>query len=632
MGVFWDEAHEGLDAYALFGKPIWVWPLFFTSNNGREPLFTYLVHLAQVIWGPSAWSVRVVSASAGALLTPAVAWLGWEIAPALRVLDRKQFALWAGTAVLAMLWSQTIARLAQRMSLFALLETVFFAALWRAWRTRRWRWWALAGIAAGLSLYTYLAVRAIPLLLVLLLGLAGLRHRAALRERWTRIMAGLLVALVVAGPLIVHFILSPGDFNMRTSQVDILSAGGARALLENIGRVAGMAFVRGDANVRLNYPYRPVLDLLTVAPFVAGLLNALRRFWRPGNFFVLAALGTLLLPTLMSVDAPNFGRSIGALPVFALLIASGLEWALTWASRRQPRLEIVARGAAWALLLASVVVTWQVYFVQYARLPELFVFWDTGYTQVARDIVAGTAADGGGPARVYADAGLSENPSVRYLLTDLPEAQRPHAIDGQVCVKVATDVPARYYVLSAVDKRGPGALKEYLPDSLSRVAVTDPAGNAWASVIDQPSGGRVQFPEITSHPVSFGDNIELLGYWLSQATVRSGDRLYVRLFWRVSATPHHSYTTLIHLEQPGRSGEPPLAGVDAIPGQGACPTTDWQPGEVIVDELQLVVPADAPAGEYPLAVGLYRRESMERLPVEGSADGRSIISLVGKTD
>ena len=87
-GLFWDEAYEGLDAFSLFGRPLREWPLFFTAINGREPLFVYLVHLAQIVGGPTGWSVRVISAGAGSLLTPALVWLGWELAPLLGVAKR----------------------------------------------------------------------------------------------------------------------------------------------------------------------------------------------------------------------------------------------------------------------------------------------------------------------------------------------------------------------------------------------------------------------------------------------------------------------------------------------------------------------------------------------------------------
>ena len=288
-GLFWDESFEGLDAYSLFGKPFWHWPLFFTAINGREPLFVYLVHFAQRLWGPSAWSVRVVSATAGALLTPAMVWLGWEVAPALSVNHRKQFALWSGFAVLALLWSQTIARLGQRMSLFVLLEILFFAALWRAWRVPKPRWWILAGIFAGLSFYTYLAVRVIPLLLAIMLGYAFFCRRAQLRGRWQGVAISVAAALIVAMPLLIHFVRYPGDFSVRTNQVSIVNTGGIPMLLDNLGRVMGMAFVRGDLNDRLNYPGRPVLDVFSpgAVPCGHGLcpqaLLAARQFFLTGR-------------------------------------------------------------------------------------------------------------------------------------------------------------------------------------------------------------------------------------------------------------------------------------------------------------------------------------------------------------
>ena len=339
------------------------------------------------------WSVRVVSATAGALLTPAMVWLGWEVAPALGVVHRKQFALWSGFAVLALLWSQTVARLGQRMSLFALLEILFFAALWRAWRVPKPRWWILAGIFAGLSFYTYLAVRVIPLLLVIMLGYAFFYRRAQLRGRWQGVAISVASALIVAMPLLIHFVRFPGDFSVRTNQVNIISTGGIPVLLDNLRIVMAMAFVRGDLNDRLNYPGRPVLDVFVLVPFLAGMAYTLRRFWRPGSVFLLAGLGCMLLPTLLTDEAPNFGRATGALPFFALLIALGLERLLAWAGRWRPALRVPGSVVGWGLLLLATALTAQVYFVKYADLPNLYDSWGTGYTQVAYDIANNSSAE-----------------------------------------------------------------------------------------------------------------------------------------------------------------------------------------------------------------------------------------------
>jgi 4-amino-4-deoxy-L-arabinose transferase-like glycosyltransferase len=629
-GLFFDEATEGLDALSLAGKPIWHWPLFFTAINGREPLFVYLVHVAQLIWGPTIWSVRVVAALAGVLLVPAMAWLAWEMAPDLVVHCRNRFALWAALAVPALLWSQTISRLAQRMSLFVLFEALFCAALWHAWRSSGRLWWAAAGVLAGLSFYTYLAVRLVPLALGMCLVLAWLRQRPALRARRQGLAIMSILALLVAAPLLAHFVQNPSHFVMRSGQVDILEAGGAPALANNVLQVLGMAFVRGDLNARLNFPNRPVLDWLTLIPFVLGLALSLRWFWRPARFFLLAMLGAMLLPTVLSVEAPNFGRSIGALPIFALLIALGLDRMLAWLGSYRPWLLRIGAGAGWAALLMSVGITGQVYFVRYAALPDLFAAWDTGYTQVAQDMASVPPAGNGGPERIYAGPGVVGNPTVQYLLSGKTEAQHPHDMDGRSCVRIDTSGPARYYVIAAVDGRGERMLASYLPDSRETTVVADPAGRPWAVAFEQPRGGRIVFPELLPRPATFGSGIQLMGYWLSQRTVRAGDRLYVRLFWRASSVPKESYTTFVHLDREDAGLAPPVAGVDALPGNGACVTNDWQPGEVIVDELQLVVPSGAPDGKLTVTTGLYRRETMQRLHIAGNPDDQLTLSIIEK--
>jgi hypothetical protein len=45
--------------------------------------------------------------------------------------------------------------------------------------------------------------------------------------------------------------------------------------------------------------------------------------------------------------------------------------------------------------------------------------------------------------------------------------------------------------------------------------------------------------------------------------------------------------------------------LDAAPGQGSAPTRAWIAGDLILDEYQIVLPNDIPAGEYQLEVGLY---------------------------
>ena len=72
------------------------------------------------------------------------------------------------------------------------------------------------------------------------------------------------------------------------------------------------------------------------------------------------------------------------------------------------------------------------------------------------------------------------------------------------------------------------------------------------------------------------------------------------------------YTVFVHLLDDSGALR---AQRDTIPADGNRPTTGWLPGEVISDTIVLPVPADAAAGTYRVAVGMYRALDGRRLPV-----------------
>jgi 4-amino-4-deoxy-L-arabinose transferase-like glycosyltransferase len=99
-----------------------------------------------------------------------------------------------------------------------------------------------------------------------------------------------------------------------------------------------------------------------------------------------------------------------------------------------------------------------------------------------------------------------------------------------------------------------------------------------------------------------GDAIRLLGYTLSARTAAPGDTLELALYWQALASVSTDYTVFVHLLSPGDE----IRGQgDGPPVGGTYPTSFWDPGEIVVDEHQVSVAADAPAGTYRLAVGLY---------------------------
>jgi 4-amino-4-deoxy-L-arabinose transferase-like glycosyltransferase len=121
-----------------------------------------------------------------------------------------------------------------------------------------------------------------------------------------------------------------------------------------------------------------------------------------------------------------------------------------------------------------------------------------------------------------------------------------------------------------------------------------------------------QWPPASPAVAHFGDAIELLAANLSATTAAAGDTVTLAVDWHVTVAPGRDLTTFVHL---GEAGQPPLAQADAPPLNGFYPSRYWAAGEVIADGYTLLLPADLPAGRYPIWIGLYDSQSLIRVPL-----------------
>jgi hypothetical protein len=126
----------------------------------------------------------------------------------------------------------------------------------------------------------------------------------------------------------------------------------------------------------------------------------------------------------------------------------------------------------------------------------------------------------------------------------------------------------------------------------------------------------------------FGDLILFGGANLGQAIARPGEPVEVTLFWQARQPIGQSFTTFVHVVD--ESGQ--IWGqVDRLPGDGRWPTNSWDQGEWIVDQFQLALKPDTPAGDYTVLVGLYDSQSLARLPVVGQDEGQTVVELTTLT-
>lgn len=96
--------------------------------------------------------------------------------------------------------------------------------------------------------------------------------------------------------------------------------------------------------------------------------------------------------------------------------------------------------------------------------------------------------------------------------------------------------------------------------------------------------------------------------------IHPGERLRLRLFWRVEATPGQDYTVFVHLLGPfgqlaGQGDSPPLGN--------SWPTSRWRPGDLVPDFYAIDLAPTLSPGPYTICLGMYDPVSGERVGVEG---------------
>jgi hypothetical protein len=69
------------------------------------------------------------------------------------------------------------------------------------------------------------------------------------------------------------------------------------------------------------------------------------------------------------------------------------------------------------------------------------------------------------------------------------------------------------------------------------------------------------------------------------------------------------------LGPPQANGSTIYAQRDSEPCDNSYPTWQWQPGELIVESVNVPLPADLPAGTYDIAVGWYDSLTQVRFPL-----------------
>jgi len=613
-GLYHDEAYNGLDALRVLAgeRPIW-----FEANNGREPLFIYLVAVAIRLCGRTPAAIRLVSAALGTLTVVATYFMAREM-------FGRRIAWLAALLTGTTFWTVNLSRIGFRAVALPLCSALTIWGVWRACRRQRRLDWLLAGALWGLSFYTYLAARFTLLIWIPCAVYCWLSSRYRMTRRGWVIFA--LAALLVVMPLGVYAVAHLDTFFARSGQIGIWQPdiGGSqpwRTLLTQAAKAALMFIYRGDFIPRHNLPLRPVFDPLIAPFFVGGVLLALARLRREITYpFLLLWTGVMLLPTILAEGAPHFLRAVGVLPVALLFPALALDAAIEWLRRRTPR--ALVWGAVGTLLLASAGLTYRDYFRRLAPSETLYYNLEAGATELAADVnrflgvgwqgdgVRATAPSAQADSVVYLDRRLWEGwASLAYLI---PATERLVLIDpANPPARAAEERDIAIYCWPYADSNAVWGLVPANRLIMVRAGSKERGDLETEArlLYVKYTASRQQTPRQLAAPFEGG-----IILWDADITALAPDRLLVRLYWEAQAPITASYTVFVHV----RRGEQMLGQDDSLPGLGRYPTHRWRMGDVLADEHVIALSTPCQTGD-EVWVGLYQLESQQRLPALSAA-------------
>jgi hypothetical protein len=323
-----DEATLGVEAAAIAqGKLTGL----FAPGWSLDPLLSSLPEAIAIRWlGNTLLAVRIAPAIFGALSVIILYFLA-------RSLFDRLTAVLAAVCLLTLPPHLHFSRLGVNNILASFWAVFVFWLLSRAVQKGRTLDFLLTGLAVGLSLYSYLGNRLLPLLVIGLLLVSIFTRRGF----WTTHKRQLFVlgaaAVIVAAPFLTYYLRHPELILQRFNGVDIFSTRWLVMEPSNSGRSIPAAlfdqfrksilvFVSEGAHGGWYYSPRPYLPLLGAVFFVLGLfyslvhLGDLRHLLLQAWFWSIVILGSALI-----VMPPSNERIVGALPVAALFTAIGLS-------------------------------------------------------------------------------------------------------------------------------------------------------------------------------------------------------------------------------------------------------------------------------------------------------------------
>ena len=578
--------------------------IYFAEAYGHEAGFHYLQAASVALLGDHALALRLPAAFIGILLV-AVHY----------ALTRRLFgtttALISAAILAVLFWPIFYSRLGLRAISLPLVSGFALYAWWKAWPPGRKQtdgqpalWFALAGLLAGATLYTYMAARAVPIFFVLFMLYLLLFQRQQFKERWREVALFWLIFLLTAMPLILYLRSNP-TAEFRITEVDAplraLLSGDLRPVLLNAVKISGMFGFAGDPLWRQNVAGRPVFGPLLALCFYGGLLLAILRLKDSRYAFLLIWLAAATVPSLVTVDAPSSIRMINGLlvvtvfPVLVINILARLSTGVPWFSTK------LAYLLGILLILAHIWWTYDGVFHKWPQNGEVQFVWQAALSDMARYLdtspEAGPVAIGGwSPATMDAPTmALSmrrHDLALRFFGSDsTAEAVSTVIIPGWI------DDPSEGVRLLRP------AIRDLAPEIEAQLVAWAGEGQDMDTFVSYDLSVPAEIEGSFQTAERFDDQLELIAYKLpADPTQCAREGCSILTYWRVLAPVAELRRFFLH----ALSGGELVAQHDGLDA----PAMWWQAGDLLVQEHHLPSVGE---DEIELRLGVYDPQTGRRL-------------------
>lgn len=585
-GLQYDEAYNGMDALrVLQGER----PMFFEGNNGREPLFIYLVALSVALVGKGVLAVRLVSVVMGLAVVAGSYFL-------VRRLYGVPVALISAGLLSVSFWHVLVSRWGYETGPLLFLEVLALLLFWEAIDKGNNIAALGGGVALGASLYTYPSSRFLPIAFLVFVVVSALLKPIFIKERGRSLIIFFAAALVALIPLGQYAVTHSQSFLLRTSQTNdiryILEKGDFGPFLGDSLNALAMFSLRGDPQWMYNFSGRPLFDPVTSLLFYAGVGLVLARFRDPRHALALITVGVMLVPIAITGQSPHLVRAVGIIPFLYLFPALGILW--LW---QRVAIRFVVHGQKMAvaflalLFLATAASTYYHFFQVWAKEPQVLQEYDA-------DLVDGLhfLQRYNGSERIFLATEQPNHPAVAFLA---PHAEQVRQFTGfsrftgrsTLVLPAAGDILYLFPRWMTPSAEQMASFASMQPVATGRDMDGKPSFVAYRLDSQALAAARSVTPQKVLNK-DLGGEVRLVGY-VAPSEIRSGEELPLILYWQPLGRAKDDYriTFSITDDRGQRRSWRWLTGDDSYP-PGL-----WEDGDLVITKYGLGLYPGLPRGE-----------------------------------